>query len=61
MCDKVNMPVLVAYGIVTWLKLPMMLNYVLLLVLVVSFVPLVVEIVGRIPVVRLLALGERKR
>lgn len=53
--------IIIAYLVTTYLKLPMILNYIVILVLELIFLPLVYEGIHRIPVVRFLILGEKKK
>lgn len=53
--------VIIAYLVTTCLQLPMLLNYIVILVLEFIFLPLVYEGIHRIPVVRFLILGEKKK
>lgn len=52
--------VIIAYLVTSYLQLPMILNYIVILVLELLFLPLVYEGIHRIPVVRFLILGEKK-
>lgn len=52
--------VIIAYLVTTYLQLPMILNYMVILILELLLLPLVYEVIHRIPVIRLLILGEKK-
>lgn len=52
--------VILAYLVTTYWHLPMILNYIVILVLEIVFLPLLYEGIHRIPVVRFLILGEGK-
>lgn len=52
--------IIIAYLVTTYLQLPMILNYVMILVLELIFLPLVYEGISRIPVLRFLVLGNKK-
>jgi len=53
--------VLFAYLLTTYLNLPMILNYIFLLLIEFIIVPLLYEIVSRIPVINALLIGKTKR
>ncbi len=51
--------IIIAYLVTTYLQLPMIWNYVVILVLEFIFLPLVYELISRIPVLRFLLLGKK--
>ena len=53
--------IIIAYLVTTYLQLPMILNYIVILVLEIICLPLIYEGIHRIPVVRFLILGEGKK
>lgn len=51
--------IIIAYLVTTYLQLPMIWNYVVILILECIFLPLVYELISRIPVIRFLLLGKK--
>ena len=52
-----NLLLVIGYLVVTYLHLPFMLNYLLIMILTAIILPVIIEIVKRIPVIRAMVLG----
>lgn len=51
--------IMIVYLVTTYLSLPMFLNYVVILVLEIILLPMVYEVISRIPILRFLLLGKK--
>lgn len=52
---------LLGYSVVTYMKLPFILNYIIILIGTIVILPIVTEIIKRIPIINKLLLGINKR